>query len=121
MFLSVTSSSSSIYICIFKLEVFRFLLKLVFLNFQFKEKTHHRSTLGICCSILLFYLKLTMMYFHDEKKLQDSVHNVIILEGVLVKIIDTSEFQRLRNIKQLETITYVYPCANHTRFEHSIG
>lgn len=55
------------------------------------------------------------------KKLQDSVHNVIILEGVLVKIIDTSEFQRLRNIKQLETITYVYPCANHTRFEHSIG
>lgn len=37
------------------------------------------------------------------------------------KIIDTPEFQRLRQVKQLATVSYRYPSANHTRFEHCIG
>ncbi|RNA18747.1 deoxynucleoside triphosphate triphosphohydrolase SAMHD1-like [Brachionus plicatilis] len=55
------------------------------------------------------------------KIIKDSVHGLIDLKPLIVKIIDTPEFQRLRNIKQLETLCYIYPCAVHNRFEHSIG
>ena len=36
-------------------------------------------------------------------------------------VINSSYFQRLRNIKQLSLTSYVYPGATHSRFEHSIG
>ncbi|CAF0807312.1 unnamed protein product [Brachionus calyciflorus] len=55
------------------------------------------------------------------KIIKDSVHGLIDLKPIIVKIIDTPEFQRLRHLKQLESLSYIYPCAVHTRFEHSIG
>uniref|UniRef100_A0A6I8QGK3 HD domain-containing protein n=1 Tax=Xenopus tropicalis TaxID=8364 RepID=A0A6I8QGK3_XENTR len=51
----------------------------------------------------------------------DPIHGHIELHPLLVRIIDTPEFQRLRYIKQLGGIYYVYPGASHNRFEHSIG
>jgi HD superfamily phosphohydrolase len=53
--------------------------------------------------------------------IKDSVHDHIEVEGVAAALLDTPPVQRLRRISQLGTVTYVYPSANHTRFEHSIG
>ncbi|KAJ2926166.1 hypothetical protein H1R20_g10921, partial [Candolleomyces eurysporus] len=39
----------------------------------------------------------------------------------LNQFIDTVPFQRLRDIKQLGTSSYVWPSASHTRFEHCLG
>jgi deoxynucleoside triphosphate triphosphohydrolase SAMHD1 len=51
----------------------------------------------------------------------DSVHGYIKIDDYIKDIIDTVEFQRLRNIKQLGCCYYVFPGASHNRFEHSLG
>uniref|UniRef100_A0A667ZFZ6 HD/PDEase domain-containing protein n=1 Tax=Myripristis murdjan TaxID=586833 RepID=A0A667ZFZ6_9TELE len=51
----------------------------------------------------------------------DPIHGHMEIHPLLVKFIDTPQFQRLRNIKQLGAAYYVYPGASHNRFEHSIG
>eukprot|EP00117_Sycon_ciliatum_P001355 scpid93024/ scgid7051/ SAM domain and HD domain-containing protein 1; Dendritic cell-derived IFNG-induced protein; Monocyte protein 5 len=51
----------------------------------------------------------------------DSVHGHIELDPLLVRIINTPQFQRLRDIKQLGAGYFVFPGASHNRFEHSIG
>ncbi|MCH2453276.1 MAG: HD domain-containing protein [Halobacteriales archaeon] len=55
------------------------------------------------------------------KTIKDSVHDHITIDGLALDLLDTSPVQRLRHIKQLGTVSLVYPSANHTRFEHSIG
>lgn len=55
------------------------------------------------------------------KVIRDSVHGDIFLEETELKVVDTLEFQRLRRLKQLGMTYLVYPSANHTRFEHSLG
>lgn len=57
----------------------------------------------------------------EDKVFNDPIHGHVALHPLLVKIIDTPQFQRLRNIKQLGGGYYVYPGASHNRFEHSIG
>lgn len=44
-----------------------------------------------------------------------------IPEGIIFEIINHSFFQRLRRIKQLGLTNLVYPGANHTRFQHTLG
>ena len=51
----------------------------------------------------------------------DIIHGPIKICQDAKRIIDSPEYQRLRNIKQLGCVSYVFPCATHTRFEHSIG
>ncbi|MFB6109094.1 MAG: HD domain-containing protein [Haloplanus sp.] len=53
--------------------------------------------------------------------IKDSVHDHIEVTGVAEALLDTPTMQRLRRIRQLGTVSLVYPSANHTRFEHSLG
>lgn len=55
------------------------------------------------------------------KIVRDPIHGHIHLDSLAVRIIDTPQFQRLRRIRQLGLSNLVYPGANHTRFEHSLG
>jgi HD superfamily phosphohydrolase len=58
----------------------------------------------------------------DETKIfNDPIHGPMEFNPLLMKIIDTPQFQRLRDIKQLGGNYYVYPAACHNRFEHSLG
>jgi hypothetical protein len=54
-------------------------------------------------------------------EIRDPVHGYVQLEGLALEIADTPQMQRLRWIKQLGLASLVYPGANHTRFEHSLG
>ncbi len=53
--------------------------------------------------------------------IRDEIHGTIEFDDLEQKIIDTPDFQRLRRIKQMSVANLVYPGANHTRFEHSLG
>ena len=62
-----------------------------------------------------------------ERIYRDSVHNIIRVntdsdEGrLVVSLIDTPEFQRLRRIRQLGLAYFAYQAAEHSRFTHSLG
>lgn len=59
-------------------------------------------------------------YLKPVKIIRDLVHGYINLTRFDLKLIDTVQFQRLSDIRQL-TCQHVYPAARHTRFEHSLG
>ncbi|MFA6214334.1 MAG: HD domain-containing protein [Candidatus Micrarchaeia archaeon] len=54
-------------------------------------------------------------------RIRDPLHGTISLSSTEEKLLDSCQMQRLRGIRQLATAYLVYPGANHTRFEHSIG
>lgn len=53
--------------------------------------------------------------------LKDPLYGFINIDAPFDDLIETEYFQRLRNIKQLGQSYLIYPSANHSRFEHSIG
>ncbi|KAK2909493.1 hypothetical protein Q8A67_005330 [Cirrhinus molitorella] len=66
--------------------------------------------------------KYSLDFSKEQMKIfNDPIHGHMELHPLLVKIIDTPQFQRLRHIKQLGGKYLVYPGASHNRFEHSIG
>lgn len=56
-----------------------------------------------------------------HKTIFDRVHDQMLFHPALVRIIDTPEFQRLRELHQLGNARFVFPSATHTRFEHCLG
>jgi HD superfamily phosphohydrolase len=53
--------------------------------------------------------------------IKDPIYGYIRLTETERDVIDTLAVQRLRRIRQLAGAEYVYPAANHTRFEHVLG
>ncbi len=56
-----------------------------------------------------------------SKTIRDPIYGYIFLPHYGMEIVDTPQFQRLRDIKQLGTSYFVFPGASHNRFEHSLG
>lgn len=59
-------------------------------------------------------------YFDRIKFIRDLVHGYVYLTEFELELIDTLQFQRLKDIRQL-TCQHIFPAARHTRFEHSLG
>lgn len=51
----------------------------------------------------------------------DPIYGFIDIPPYCMQYIDTPTFQRLRRIKQLGMVEYIFPSATNTRFEHCIG
>jgi hypothetical protein len=52
---------------------------------------------------------------------RDPVHGDLHLSSEELELLDTPQMQRLRGVRQLGTAYLVYPGAQHSRFEHSLG
>jgi HD superfamily phosphohydrolase len=62
-----------------------------------------------------------------EKIIRDPVHDVIAfqlnkpVDGLLFRLLNAAEFQRLRRIRQLGMAHLAYPGADHSRYSHCLG
>ena len=52
---------------------------------------------------------------------RDQIHGDIYLSDSELRLVNSTSFERLRQIKQLGFAEYEYPCATHTRYQHSLG
>ncbi|MFX0170162.1 MAG: HD domain-containing protein [Candidatus Hodarchaeota archaeon] len=53
--------------------------------------------------------------------IKDPLYGFVAVTPLEKRIIDTRVVQRLRRLRQLSGAEFVYPGANHTRFEHCLG
>eukprot|EP00808_Paulinella_micropora_P003679 g3846.t1 len=74
---------------------------------------------ALVCSSTLTNSKLPCT--KPSKTFWDTIHKDIIMHPLAVEIIDTPEFQRLRSLAQLGVAHFTFHCANHNRFQHSLG
>lgn len=57
-----------------------------------------------------------------EKVFRDPIHGQIIVDNqIILDLINTPEFQRLRRVKQLGTSSLIFHGAEHSRFGHCLG
>lgn len=57
----------------------------------------------------------------STKEIRDAVHGDVDFDSPELDVINTPQFQRMRGIRQLGLAHLVYPSAQHSRFEHSLG
>ncbi|MEM4728941.1 MAG: HD domain-containing protein [Thermoplasmata archaeon] len=57
----------------------------------------------------------------EMKTVHDPVHGSLDIGGVFLELLESAELQRLHGIRQLGLASLVFPGANHTRLEHSLG
>lgn len=57
----------------------------------------------------------------EFKTIHDSVYGTMKVGPLVLDLMETLEMQRLNGIKQLGLTYLVFPGANHTRIEHSLG
>ncbi|MFQ6060265.1 MAG: HD domain-containing protein, partial [Thermoplasmata archaeon] len=57
----------------------------------------------------------------EFKIIHDSIYGTMKVESLVLDLMETLEMQRLNGIKQLGLTYLVFPGANHTRIEHSLG
>ena len=55
------------------------------------------------------------------KIIHDPLHGSIAVDDIFLKLLSRHEVQRLHGVKQLGMANTVFPGANHTRLEHSLG
>lgn len=56
-----------------------------------------------------------------SKQIHDPIWGTISLRPLEVALVDSPLLQRLRHLKQLGVAHWVYPGADHSRFEHTLG
>lgn len=56
-----------------------------------------------------------------RKTIFDPIHGAIVLQGAALELVQHAAFQRLWGIRQTGFAHLVFPGANHTRLEHSLG
>jgi len=57
----------------------------------------------------------------EFKVIHDSVHGSVRVGGIYLRLLERPEMQRLHSVHQLGLAHLVFPGANHTRLEHSLG
>ncbi|EFR30710.1 HD domain-containing protein [Eremococcus coleocola] len=68
------------------------------------------------------HIQKTKNELSREKVFRDPVHDYVhVRDSIILDLINSREFQRLRRIKQLGTSSYTFHGAEHTRFNHSLG
>lgn len=60
-------------------------------------------------------------YDFGRYTIQDPIHGAITFGPIEKAIIDHRLFQRLHGLRQNSLLYLVFPSANHTRFDHSVG
>ena len=88
-----------------------------FQSFAFHTKKYHAHSK----QFFFHFLFLFSTMYPTSKLIHDPVHGLFSIDTHMVDIIDTPQFQRLRELKQLGACYFVFPGASHNRFEHSLG
>ena len=60
-------------------------------------------------------------YDFARHTIQDPIHGSISFGQIEKRIVDHRLFQRLHGLRQNSLLHFVFPSANHTRFDHSLG